>query len=117
MRSVTGPRLKAPSHGLDKGGMKLALSTLPLQALLCLAGAGQAEPRVYELSVPAVQCSYSSEKAVKAVEGAVPISYVKADPKAHKLTVRFEDEETSLQAITSALQAKGYAVAREKQLR
>ena len=99
--------------------MKLALSTLPLQALLllCLAGAGQAEPRVYELSVPAVQCSYSSEKAVKAVEGAVPISYVKANPKAHKLTVRFEDEETSLQAITSALQAKGYAVAREKQLR
>ena len=38
-------------------------------------------------------------------------------PKAHKVTVRFEDEETSLDAITTALSDRGYQVARQKQLR
>ena len=92
-------------------------SPLLLLALLCLGAPAHAEPRVYELSVPAVQCSYSSEKAIQAVEQAVPISYATADPKAHKLTVRFEDEETSLAAITAALGARGYAVKRQTKLR
>ena len=79
--------------------------------------AARAEPRVYELSVPAVQCSYSSEKAEQAAHQAGAVAYAKADPRAHKLTVRFEDEETSLEAITTALAAKGYRVERHEQLR
>ena len=86
-------------------------------ALVLFAAAAYAEPRVWELQVPGVQCSYTSEKAIQAVESAVPVSFVKADPKAHKVTVRFEDEETSLDAITTALAAKGYAVKGQKKLR
>jgi copper chaperone CopZ len=119
VRCVTSHLLKGRAGELDKGFMKAPLS--PTLALFLaqwgLAAPAQAEPRVYELSVPAVQCAYSSEKAVKVVEDAVPISYVKADPKAHRVTVRFEDQETSLEAITTALAAKGYSVKRQKQLR
>ena len=86
-------------------------------ALILLSAASDAEPRVFELNVPGVQCSYTSEKAIEAVESAVPVSFVKADPKSHKVTVRFEDETTSLHAITTALAARGYAVKGSKQLR
>ena len=114
MRQITSPSLKRSRCGHDKGFMKLLFLAL---ALVGVSGAAAADPRVYELSVPAVQCAYSSEKAMKAVEGAVPISYVRADPKAHKVTVRFEDAETSIEAIVAALDTKGYAVKRKKQLR
>lgn len=97
--------------------MKTRLATTLLLALGALPAPGHAEPRVYELSVPAVQCAYSSEKAEKAVLGSVPVSYARADPAAHKVTVRFEDEETSIEAIAAALADQGYAVSREKKVR
>jgi copper chaperone CopZ len=115
VRWVTGRALKDGPDARDKGLMKARL--LLTFALLGAVTAAHAEPRVYELSVPAVQCSYSSQKAVEIVEAAVPISYVKADPRAHRVTVRFEDEKTSLEAITTALSAQGYSVKRQKQLR
>ncbi len=114
MRCVTSPALKGGRAGLDKTLMKSVFLALAVQAF---ASSAYAELRVYELSVPAVQCPYSSERAVQAVEGAVPISYVRADPKAHKVTVRFEDEETSLDAIATALGDRGYQVVRQKRLR
>ena len=90
---------------------------LLMLSLFIFGLAAQAEPRVYELAVPAVQCSYSSEKAEQAARRAHPGVWAKADPRAHKIVVRFEDEQTSLDAVVASLGGSGYEVARRKQLR
>ena len=95
--------------------MKSAL--LLAGALVTLAAAAHGEPRVFELSVPSVQCSYSSEKAEVAARKADPNLYAKADHRAHKILVRFEEERTSIDAISAALSAQGYEVKGRKQLR
>jgi len=84
---------------------------------LGLATVAHAEARVYELSVPAVQCSYTSEKAENAARQAAPGLYAKGDPEHHMITVRFEDDQTSIDAIASALAGQGYSVKSRKQLR
>lgn len=114
MCSITGPQLKRVARRRDKHCVKPAALTL---CTLLVALAAAAEPRVYELSLPAVQCSYSSEKAEQAARTVDPSLYAEADPRSHKLVVRFEDESTSIEAITAALGSRGYQVARQQQLR
>lgn len=95
----------------------MRIASLGLVLILAPALVMQAEPRVYELSLPSVHCSYSSEKAEQAARQADSQLYAKADPKAHKIVVRFEDERTSIEAIAAALARRGYEVARQTQLR
>ena len=94
----------------------IALLSLALLSL-GLAAAAHAEARVYELSVPAVQCSFSSEKAENTARQVAPGLYAKGDPEHQKITVRFEDEQTSIDAIATALAGQGYPVKSRKQLR
>ena len=96
--------------------MRSCLYTLACVMALIPVSAS-AEPRVYELMIPGVQCSYTSEKAEKAARRADPALYAKADPRRRTLVVRFEDDQTSIDAIETALAERGYPAEDRKQLR
>ncbi len=95
--------------------MKRAL--LPVALALVAAVAATAEPHSYELYVPAVQCSHSSARAQDLVDEGAPVIRVRADARAHKLSIRLDDSKISIEAVTALLTDNGYPVTETRLVR
>lgn len=87
---------------------RFIISIASVAALLAGASTALAAERVAHLSVPGMTCSLCPVTVAKALENVPGVMDVAVDLDAKTARVRFDDETTSVDALTKATTDAGY---------